>query len=175
MKAIKILLMLLMITAFGTSELFGQTIDGTAQTTKPKRKYTKKSEVAASVATNSATQSSPATSDAKPKRTYAKKPAATVTSPVASTAVNTDGAKPKRTYSKNSTAPTEATPALNQNAQTPTASAHQPTYRRPAQTPAAKIAYTPGNGGTYNGHQVFVGPKGGKYYINKNGNKTYIK
>lgn len=28
---------------------------------------------------------------------------------------------------------------------------------------------------TYNGHEVFTGPRGGKYYINKNGNKTYIK
>lgn len=29
--------------------------------------------------------------------------------------------------------------------------------------------------GTYNGKKVYTGPKGGKYYINKNGNKTYIK
>jgi len=28
---------------------------------------------------------------------------------------------------------------------------------------------------TYNGHEVITGPRGGKYYINKNGNKTYIK
>jgi colicin import membrane protein len=28
--------------------------------------------------------------------------------------------------------------------------------------------------GTYNGKKVFTGPRGGKYYINKNGNKTYI-
>jgi hypothetical protein len=27
---------------------------------------------------------------------------------------------------------------------------------------------------TYNGHTVFTGPRGGCYYINKNGNKTYI-
>jgi colicin import membrane protein len=27
----------------------------------------------------------------------------------------------------------------------------------------------------YNGKKVFTGPKGGKYYINKNGNKTYIQ
>ncbi|KAF5308683.1 hypothetical protein FQR65_LT18007 [Abscondita terminalis] len=30
------------------------------------------------------------------------------------------------------------------------------------------------SGEKYNGHQVYVGPKGGKYYINSNGNKTYI-
>ena len=28
--------------------------------------------------------------------------------------------------------------------------------------------------GTYNGKKVFTGTRGGKYYINKNGNKTYI-
>jgi colicin import membrane protein len=28
--------------------------------------------------------------------------------------------------------------------------------------------------GTYNGKKVFTGPRGGRYYINKNGNKTYI-
>lgn len=27
----------------------------------------------------------------------------------------------------------------------------------------------------YNGHVVYTGPRGGKYYINSNGNKTYIK
>jgi len=26
----------------------------------------------------------------------------------------------------------------------------------------------------YNGHTVYLGPKGGRYYINGNGNKTYI-
>lgn len=29
--------------------------------------------------------------------------------------------------------------------------------------------------GEYNGKKVYTGPKGGKYYINKNGNKTYIQ
>lgn len=28
---------------------------------------------------------------------------------------------------------------------------------------------------TYHGHPVYTGPKGGKYYYNKNGNKTYIR
>lgn len=28
---------------------------------------------------------------------------------------------------------------------------------------------------TYNGHKVYTGPRGGKYYINSHGNKTYIK
>lgn len=31
------------------------------------------------------------------------------------------------------------------------------------------------SGETYNGHKVYTGPKGGKYYINSNGNKIYIK
>lgn len=29
--------------------------------------------------------------------------------------------------------------------------------------------------GTYNGKKVYTGPRGGRYYINDNGNKTYIK
>jgi colicin import membrane protein len=28
--------------------------------------------------------------------------------------------------------------------------------------------------GTYKGKKVYTGPRGGKYYINSNGNKTYI-
>jgi|GEM_PF-6010864 len=30
------------------------------------------------------------------------------------------------------------------------------------------------DGDYYNGHQVYTGPRGGRYYINKNGEKTYI-
>jgi hypothetical protein len=33
---------------------------------------------------------------------------------------------------------------------------------------------TGGCSGTYNGHQLYTGPRGGCYYINSNGNKTYI-
>ena len=29
--------------------------------------------------------------------------------------------------------------------------------------------------GEYNGKKVYTGPRGGKYYINKNGNKTYVQ
>jgi len=29
--------------------------------------------------------------------------------------------------------------------------------------------------GTYNGYQIMTGSKGGKYYINSHGNKTYIR
>jgi hypothetical protein len=28
--------------------------------------------------------------------------------------------------------------------------------------------------GTYNGHQLYRGPQGGCYYINSNGNKSYV-
>ena len=28
--------------------------------------------------------------------------------------------------------------------------------------------------GMYNGKKVYTGPRGGRYYINSNGNKTYI-
>ena len=30
------------------------------------------------------------------------------------------------------------------------------------------------NGDTYNGHKIYTGPRGGRYYINSNGKKTYI-
>jgi len=28
---------------------------------------------------------------------------------------------------------------------------------------------------TYNGHELYQGSKGGCYYLNKNGNKTYVE
>lgn len=31
------------------------------------------------------------------------------------------------------------------------------------------------DGDYYNGHKVITGPRGGRYYINGNGNKTYIR
>ena len=30
------------------------------------------------------------------------------------------------------------------------------------------------NGDHYNGHKIYTGPRGGRYYINSNGKKTYI-
>jgi colicin import membrane protein len=30
------------------------------------------------------------------------------------------------------------------------------------------------DGEYYNGHRIYIGPRGGRYYINRNGNKTYI-
>lgn len=30
------------------------------------------------------------------------------------------------------------------------------------------------NGDYYNGHKIYTGPRGGRYYINSNGKKTYI-
>lgn len=30
------------------------------------------------------------------------------------------------------------------------------------------------NGDYYNGHKIYTGPRGGRYYINRNGRKTYI-
>jgi len=40
--------------------------------------------------------------------------------------------------------------------------------------PSYSKSSTP-NYSTYNGKTVMTGPKGGKYYTNSNGNKTYIK
>ena len=38
----------------------------------------------------------------------------------------------------------------------------------------AKVPTTDKATGTYNGKTVYTGPKGGRYYINANGNKTYL-
>ena len=34
---------------------------------------------------------------------------------------------------------------------------------------------SPSNCGTHNGSQLYKGPEGGCYYINSNGNKTYVE
>jgi hypothetical protein len=50
-------------------------------------------------------------------------------------------------------------------------------YIAPTGTGTATGGGTTTTGGcpaTYNGHTVYTGPRGGCYYINKNGNKTYI-
>lgn len=39
---------------------------------------------------------------------------------------------------------------------------------------AIKARSSSHNGGYYNGHKIYTGPRGGKYYINGNGKKTYI-
>ena len=38
-----------------------------------------------------------------------------------------------------------------------------------------KAEETKSNASTYNGRTIYTGPRGGQYYINKNGKKTYIK
>jgi len=49
--------------------------------------------------------------------------------------------------------------------------------RRAAAEQARSLEYTESSGGagTYNGRTIYIGPRGGRYYINSNGNKTYIK
>ena len=34
--------------------------------------------------------------------------------------------------------------------------------------------YSDSKCGTYNGHQLWIGPRGGCYYYNSNHNKTYV-
>jgi hypothetical protein len=43
-------------------------------------------------------------------------------------------------------------------------------------TPQTYTAPSPGSyqSGTYNGNTTYTGPRGGTYYINSNGNKTYV-
>lgn len=49
------------------------------------------------------------------------------------------------------------------------------TKRKKTETKSVKSSYRIENEEYYNGHKILTGPRGGKYYINKNGNKTYIK
>jgi colicin import membrane protein len=144
MKAKNLFLVALLMVTFGTSDLFAQVTQTTTtvQTSKPKRKYTKKIKADATYPT----QGMPSTNAAvKPKRKYTRKTTVTsntTMSPAAKTVSTKTVAK--STYQTKKTAPQKAT-------------------------------YQPTSGGTVNGHQILVGPRGGKYYINKNGHKTYVK
>ncbi|WP_300603891.1 hypothetical protein [Niabella sp.] len=40
--------------------------------------------------------------------------------------------------------------------------------------PGKTKTIAPDDGEYYNGHKIYTGPRGGRYYINRNGNKTYI-
>lgn len=176
MKTTKLFLMLLLITAFGTSDFFAQTVETNTPTTKTKRKYTKKNDASAAQVVPKNNSANPVNNSPKPKRTYTKKTDVSVTPAIPTTSTVTDNSstKPKRSYTKkkveNPVAPTTNT-MQPKTKTTPTAAPRKTT---PSPT-IAKQPYNPANGGTYNGHQVLIGPRGGKYYINKNGNKTYIK
>ena len=51
-----------------------------------------------------------------------------------------------------------------------------PIYIRPANKPSTTTTTSPGGSGSSAGYRtIHTGPRGGRYYINKNGNKTYIK
>ena len=161
MKIKNLLLALSLLTAFGTSEILAQT---TATTTaKPKRTYTKK-KVAPAASTSES---------AKPKRTYTKKtdvatttttaattPKAAPTPKTATTTSTTTAAAPKKTSNSGSIfSKVFGSGSSSKSTSTKTATAGQSTK----------------TGEMYNGHPVYVGSRGGRYYINKNGNKTYIK
>ena len=167
MKTKNLFLSLLLIITFGNCDLFAQTVQQTAatQTVKAKRKYTKKVKPEASASTSSTMSASDAAT--KPKRKYTKKVKvdnSTNVAPAQTTAATVEMAKPKRTY-------TRKTPTVTATTSAPVA---KTTYQ-PKKVAAQKAVYQPTSGGTAGNHQILVGPRGGKYYINKNGNKTYVK
>ncbi len=55
-----------------------------------------------------------------------------------------------------------------------TAAEESEDLKETALSKAAEKKVTDKATGTYKGKKVYTGPRGGKYYINKNGNKTYI-
>ncbi|MBS1572297.1 MAG: hypothetical protein JST62_07895 [Bacteroidetes bacterium] len=135
---------------------------------KPKRTYTQKTN-------NTNVETTTAT---KPTRTYTTKENTTSTTPTP---------KPTRTYTtnpnKDTKSPQKTIPANNtsvQNNNVPKKEISE--ERKPAEESFWTKWFGKKSNNTsvkttelYKGHPVYKGPKGGKYYINKNGNKTYIK
>jgi colicin import membrane protein len=146
MKTLKYLFLLLVFMLFGNSNCY-------SQNTKPQRTYTKKEET-----------STKNTTIGKPIRTYATKPENknmhTETTISGTKNPEPKAAIPEKNEKEKSTSEKEKSGGLlswlfGNSTKT--------------NTKAQKTS------DTYKGHPVYVGPKGGKYYINKNGNKTYIK
>jgi len=52
---------------------------------------------------------------------------------------------------------------------------HRPTYEPSSDQKATETKTKSSTGDTYKGREILTGPRGGKYYINANGKKTYIK
>jgi colicin import membrane protein len=51
---------------------------------------------------------------------------------------------------------------------------HKSTYE-PNKRPQKVTTTTPSSSGSTSGRTIYTGPRGGRYYINSHGNKTYIK
>jgi colicin import membrane protein len=149
----------------------------TTSTTKPKRTYAQKSPIEASTtvasqkttrtyAPKNAVETSSPTSSQKPTRTYAKKPDDRNANPISEVKKQSIPEKPKKTNT-NETVTTTAE-------KKPKTSFWSSLFGGKSKTSNGNHTSQKTNE-TYKGHAVYVGPKGGKYYINKNGNKTYIK
>ena len=92
---------------------------------------------------------------------------------VKSTGVNKDGTPDMRLKANKGKVVTPTPPVVTPKVVTPVV-APKTTKVTPAVTP--KVATADKMIGTDSkGRQIFQGPRGGKYYINKNGNKEYIK
>ena len=82
-----------------------------------------------------------------------------------------DGTPDKRFKSKEKNTPAEGkTKAATQKTEAKT---KKEVKERVSNEKAPKKIKDKGTG-TYKGKKVYTGPRGGKYYINSNGNKTYI-
>ena len=89
----------------------------------------------------------------------------------------------KKTETKSKTAANKANAEANKTAAKTkntvaktkkTAAEETEDLKETALSKAAEKKVTDKATGTYKGKKVYTGPRGGKYYINKNGNKTYI-
>ena len=156
-----------------STSLLAQSTEGATQA---KRTYAPKN-----------TAEKPTIPSQKPTRTYANKNSVESTS-------STTSVKPTRTYAKkpeNKNAnPTpelkkQVLPESSKTTTTNRTETIKPTVEKQAKTSfwsslfggkSKKSSNTSQKTNEiYKGHSVYIGPKGGKYYLNKNGNKTYIK
>ncbi|GAB3780662.1 hypothetical protein GCM10028818_33280 [Spirosoma horti] len=73
---------------------------------------------------------------------------------------------------------TTTTPPTSATVTPPTTTTPTPPSSGTTTTPTTTTSTPPSTGdakcGIYNGKQLYIGPKGGCYYINSNGNKTYV-
>lgn len=150
MKNLKAVMLLLMMT-FGFSSIYAQTTAPVSQTSKPKKQKKQKATDAITVGTPAPATAPASDTPQKPKRKYTKKDAATTTTVTPPPPVAINNPKPQTNNTTYASAPKTKAPKPQ------------------------KTVYTPTSGGVENNHQILVGPRGGKYYINKNGNKTYVK
>lgn len=137
--------------------LFAFMVNATAQQTKAEKAKAKTEKAAKDKAKKEVKSASPLKKDGTPDKRYKK----------ADVPLKKDGTPDKRFKSNNATERGKEKLAEGK------AKAQKEVKERVSKEKAPKNNQDKVTG-SYKGKKVFTGPRGGKYYINKNGNKTYI-